>query len=137
MGGVRRWLKGMGRAVLLLPVLLIGLFVLYELFGFCANHAATRRQTDQLQANLEREIPDLEILEVYSETGNTSGTGNHVDCLSSITFSTGLTEAEIKSRLSAYYEYGEWTCFVEQTGERTFRFYLNTSAPFPDNLEGH
>lgn len=131
------WGKRFALLVLLLPFLLIGIFVLYELFGLCANHIATQRQTDQLRADLEREIPDIQIVDVYSETGNTSGTGNHVDCLSSITFSTELPEPELMSRLSGCYSFDAWSCYVERIGEGEYRFYLNTSAPFPDNLEGH
>ncbi len=72
-----KWLKRTGLALLLLPVIIIAVFILYEIFGMCVNHIATGRQTNKLQVNLEKEIPDIEIISVYSETGNTSGTGNH------------------------------------------------------------
>ena len=132
-----KWMKRIGLGVLLFPVILLAVFVLYEVFGMCVNHAATKQQTNQLQSNLEREIPDIEIIDVYSETGNTSGTGNHVDCLSHITFSTEMQESEIISRMSEYYEYDEWSCFVKKTEDGNYLFYLNTSAPFADNIEGH
>ena len=101
-----KWLKRLGIALLSLPILLIVTFVLYEIFGMCINHIATKQQTDTLRMHLESEIPDMEVISVYSETGNTSGTGNHVDCLSSIIFSTKMQKAEIEDCMSEYYEIG-------------------------------
>lgn len=130
-------LKRIGLVILSLPIFLIVFFILYEIFGMCVNHMTTRHQTDQLQANLEKEISDFKIVEVYSETGNTSGTGNHVDCLSAITFSTEMQDMEIKNSMSKYYHFDEWNCFVTKTEDGNYLFYLNTSAPFRDNIEGH
>ena len=130
-------LKRTGLIVLSLPVILIIFFVLYEFFGMCVNHLTTKRQTDTLQTNLENEIPDIRIVDIVSETGNTSGTGNHVDCLSSVTFSTGMPEIEIRMSMSKYYEFDEWSCYIAQTDDGNYFFYLNTSAPFADNIEGH
>ncbi|MBD5479470.1 MAG: hypothetical protein HDR14_09290 [Lachnospiraceae bacterium] len=132
-----KWLKRTGLALLLLPVIVIGIFILYEIFGMCVNHIATGRQTKQLQVNLKNEIPDIEIINVYSETGNTGPTGNHVDCLSTVVFSTNMEESEIVNRMSAYYEFNDWYCYVYQTEDGNYLFYLNTSAPFVDNIEGH
>ena len=132
-----KWLKRTGLIIICLPFLLIIIFILYEIFGMCINHLATKRQTEQLQTNLENEISDIEIKDIYSETGNTSGTGNHVDCLSSITFSTQMQEAEIKNSMSKHYMFDEWSCFVTKTDDGDYLFYLNTSAPFADNIEGH
>ena len=98
-----KWLKRIGWIVLSLPVILVIVFILYEALGMFVNHNATRQQTDTLQTCLENEIPDIEIIHVYTETGNTSGTGNHVDCLSSITFSTGLKQYEIEEIMEDYY----------------------------------
>ncbi len=81
-----KWLQRLGIVVILLPTMLITIFIIYEYFGMCINHLATQKQTNTLQRNLENEISDLEIISVYSETGNTSGTSNHVDCLSSIAY---------------------------------------------------
>lgn len=120
-----------------IPFLLIMLYLLYEGFGMCMNHNATKRQTERLQTNLETEIPDITIVNIYSETGNTSGTGNHVDCLSSVTFSTKMQISEIENRMSKYYELDNWGCYVKKTEDGNYLFYINTSAPFPDNLEGH
>lgn len=101
------------------------------------NHLATQKQTNTLQRNLENEIPDLEIVSVYSETGNTSGTSNHVDCLSSIIFSTQMQETEIEACMSKYYIFDDFDCYVNQTDDGNYIFYINTSAPFRDNIEGH
>ena len=117
--------------------MLIVIFVLYEVFGMCANNISTNRQTKQLQAHLESEISDLQIINIYSKTGHTAGTGNHVDCLSSVTFSTQMPVSEIKDKMSKYYTFDEWSCYVSQTENGTYLFYLNTSAPFPNNIEGH
>ena len=132
-----KWLKRIGMGILFSPFMLIVIFVLYEVFGMCVNHIATNRQTEQLQAHLESEISDLQIVSICSKTGNTSGTGNHVDCLSSVTFSTQMPASEIKDKMSEYYTFDEWSCYVAQTENGTYLFYLNTSAPFPNNIEGH
>lgn len=65
-----KWLKRIGVAVVLLPIIVPIIFIMYETFGMCVNHLATKRQTEKLQINLESEIPDIKIVSVYSETGN-------------------------------------------------------------------
>ncbi len=129
--------KRAGLALLSLPFILIGLFILYEIFGMCVNRLAANRQTDRMQNYLQREIPDIIILDVYTETGNTSGTGNHVDCLSAVLFSTGMQETEIIRRLSAYYTFDETGCSITAMEDGNYFFSLITSAPFADNIEGH
>ena len=119
-----KWLKRLGVALLFLPVMLVVVFVIYEIFGMCMNHIATKEQTDTLRGNLE------------NETGNTSGTGNHVDCLSSITFSTEMQESEIEACMSKYYVFDEWGCYVRKR-DGCYMIQIITSAPFPDNIEGH
>ena len=137
MMGMMKWLRRSGIVLLSLPVALVAAWVIYEIFGMCINHIAAREQTSTLQTNLEREITDLEIIHIYSETGNTSGTGNHVDCLSSILFSTEMQETEIRDRMSKYYIFDEWSCYVKKTEDGYYTIYINTSAPFADNIEGH
>lgn len=132
-----KWLKRTGLVLLSLPIILIIIVILYEIFGMCVNHIATKRQTDRLKMNLENEIPDIKFVKIYSETGNTSGTGNHVDCLSSIVFSTEMQEFEIENSMSEYYEFNEWSCYVDKTDDGNYLFYLNTSAPFKNNIAGH
>lgn len=123
--------------ILSLPITLVIVWGMYEIFGMCINHIATKEQTNTLRMNLENEISDIEIISVYSETGNTSGTGNHVDCLSSIMFSTKMQEMEIEDCLSEYYVFDEWSCYVNKTEDGYYTIYINTSAPFADNIEGH
>lgn len=132
-----KWLKRAGLAFLLLPIILIVIFVLYEIYGMCANHMATEKQTNTLQQRLESEIPDVKIISIYSETGNTSGTGNHVDCLSSIKFSTTMQETEIEDCMAKYYVLDEWSCYIDTTEDGYYTVYINTSAPFADNILGH
>lgn len=133
-----KWLKRLGITILALPVILLLLLALYEVFGACINHMATKRQTDTLRRNLESEIPDVEMIGITSETGNTSGTGNHVDCLSVVTFSTEMKKPEIEACMSKYYpllEEGGFT--VKETEDGYYAIYVITSAPFADNMEGH
>lgn len=130
-------LKKLFLAVVLLPALLLAGCAAWEVYGLCANHAATARQTQQLQAELARCIDDFELIEVYSETGNLSGTGNHVECASKITFSTNLTEDEIADAMAEYCAARHAGWGVGQTEDGAWWFYMDTSAPFPDNIEGH
>lgn len=136
-----KFLKRLGIIIISLPVALAAILVIwliiYEIFGMCVNHMATRKQTDTLQTNLEREISDIEIINIYSETGNTSGTGNHVDCLSSVIFSTEMQETEIEECMSKYYVFDGWDCRVNKTDDGYYMISVNTSAPFADNIEGH
>ena len=107
-GRSMKQLKKLGIVILSLPIILVVILVLYEIFVICINNITTKKQTNTLKINLENEISDIEIINIYSETGNTSGTGNHVDCLSSITFSTKMQETEIKNCMSEYYVFDEW-----------------------------
>ena len=132
-----KWVKRFGIVMSSLPIVLVVVWVLYEIFGMCINHIATKEQTNTLRSNLEREISDIDIISVYSETGNTSGTGNHVDCLSFIIFSTQMQETEIEDCMSKYYVFDEWSCYVNKTNDGYYKIYINTSAPFADNIEGH
>ena len=132
-----KWVKRFGIVMSSLPIVLVVVWVLYEIFGMCINHIATKEQTNTLRRNLEREISDIDIISDYSETGNTSGTGNHVDCLSFIIFSTQMQETEIEDCMSKYYVFDEWSCYVNKTNDGYYKIYINTSAPFAHNIEGH
>jgi hypothetical protein len=132
-----KWIKRIGITILLLPVILIIVVISYEIFGMCMNHRATDRQTGKLEADIREKIGDVKILGIYSETGNTSGTGNHVECLSVITFSTELTAEEIREGMSEAYTFDGWDCYLKPKDEGFYTFYLRTSAPFPNNIEGH
>lgn len=135
-------MKRLKRVVVILvcsPFVLITFVFLYEIYGIYANQAATDRQTMDLQVNLKQEISDIEIKDVYSETGNTSGTGNHVDCLTVITFFTEIEENEIKDKMSWRYDFDELygDCYIEQVENCTYKFVLRETAPFADNIVGH
>lgn len=132
-----KWAKRFGIVMLSLPIALVIVWVIYEIFGMCINHITTKKQTNRLRTNLESEISDIEIISIYSETGNASGTGNHVDCMSSIIFSTEIPETEIEDCMSKYYVFDEWSCYVDKTDDGYYKIYINTSAPFADNIEGH
>ena len=56
------WAKRFGIVILSLPIALIAVWVLYEIFGMCINHIATKNQTNTLRTNLESEISDIEIV---------------------------------------------------------------------------
>ncbi len=132
-----KWVKRFGIVMLSLPIVLAIVYVLYEIFGMYINHITTKEQTNTLRTNLESEISDIEIISVYSETGNTSGTGNHVDCLSCIIFSTEMRETEIEECMSKYYVFDGWNYYLNKTDDGYYIIYINTSAPFADNIEGH
>ena len=66
----------------LIGILAVPLFlILFEIFGMIINHASTGIQTNRLRHDIADAIPNTEIISVESQTGNTTGTGNHVDCL--------------------------------------------------------
>ncbi len=129
--------KGIGITLLFLPFLAIAGIIIFEIIGMCANHVTTDRQTDKLQTDLTEKIPDIEIVHVSSETGNASGTGNHVECMSTIIFSTEMTEDEIKAALSEYYTSDNQYCTIKKEDGNSYSVYLESAAPFPNNIEGH
>ena len=127
-------LKKVFIGILAIPLLLI----LYEVFGMIVNHSSTGIQTNRLRRDIVDAIPNTRIISVESQTGNTSGTGNHVDCLSCITFSSDLSLSEVEEKLSSNYEWNDLNCYVQETdtaGE--YLFFLRKRAPFADNIEGH
>lgn len=78
--------------ILASPLLLIVLYIAVEIVEYVANHATTYMQTKELTAYIEKSIEDVSIVDVYSFTGNTSGTGNHVECESIVTFDSYMSE---------------------------------------------
>ena len=120
--------------ILALPLLLI----LYEVFGIIVNHASTGIQTSRLRHNIVDTLPGTDIISVESETGNTSGTGNHVDCLTRITFTSDLSLSEVQDKFSRTYEWNDLSCYVEETDKAgEYLFFLRKRAPFVNNIEGH
>ena len=132
-----KWIKRICVIIMSLPVILIIVLITFEIFGMCVNHLATSRQTKELQSNLENEIDGIKIIDVHFQTGNLSGTGNHVECLSVVTFSTTLEECEIKKIMSKYYNIDNQNCFLKKTDQGIYSSIQETTAPFPNNIEGH
>lgn len=123
---------GIGIAIVSIPVLLLALFVVIEVVGSIANHAATNKQTNELTAYIEKSIEDASIIDTYSFTGNTSGTGNHVECESMITFNSDMSEDDVNHIFEVRYKYRE---LEKKDGSYVITVYGD--APFPDNIEGH
>lgn len=117
-----------------LPIFL----VMLEVFGMIVNQASTGIQTSRLRHDIVDTLPDTEIISVDSETGNTTGTGNHVDCLTRITFTSDLSLSEVQNKLSRIYEWNDLSCYVEETDKAgEYLFFLRKRAPFADNIKGH
>ena len=129
---VSKALVGIGITIVLIPILLITFFVVIEIVGSIANHATTSKQTKELTAYIEKSIEDASIIDTYSFTGNTSGTGNHVACESKITFNSDMSEDDVDRILEARYEYRE---LEKKDGSYIITVYGD--ATFPDNIEGH
>lgn len=148
--------------VVCIPAILILVFIGYEIIGMTVNHAATAKQTRELKHSLRDNISNVEIIDEYSETGNTSGTGNHVDMLSIIIFRADSDIAHIEDEVAGLYEKGDAGVWVETLTEAKKRYegydskancyeymtppgdtsgyyviYEENSAPFEDNIEGH
>ncbi len=135
MGNFIKHLKRTFIIILLLPLILIFAYIFFEIFGMCVNHISTANQTNKLQNFLEDNITDIELLEIHSETGNTSGMGNHVDRLSEITFSTEMQIDEINDILSGIYDNDDFILNKDENGN--YKLKLCTFAPFWDNIEGY
>ena len=154
-------LKRIGIITVCIPLFLILVFIVFELVGMGVNHYATNQQTTSLKETIASGIPDAEILDTYSETGNTSGTGNHVDMLSVMLVKVDEELSELESSLNESYPLDSWSFGIEETSsvksrydesgypsyfqvlavpeemQNTYIIYLRQSAPFADNIEGH
>ena len=129
---VKKVIVGAGITIVSIPILLIALFIVIEIVGAIANHAATDKQTKELIAYIEESIEDASIIDTYSFTGNTTGTGNHVECESKITFNSDMSENVVDRIFAAQYKYRE---LEKKDGSYIITVYGD--APFPDNIEGH
>ena len=126
-------LTAIASVVVGLPVLLIVLFLLNELAGSVVNHVTTYKQTKELTAYIEENIENARIVDVYSETGNTGGTGNYEDCLSKVTFTASMTQHDVVLILSQKYDYNY---DVEYTS-KGYVVTLRTTAPFFGKIVGY
>ena len=131
-----KWLKRSGIVILTLPIIILAIWGAYEILGMCVNRNAAKKQTETLQTHLQNEISDVEIMSLFYTANNTSGTGNHVECLSSVEFSTKMQETEIKNRLSKYYVFDGQNARIQLSNDN-YTIYVITSAPFADNIMGH
>ena len=129
---LKRVLIGIGITIVILPFLLIFLYIGFEIVGMNVNHSATDKQTKEFQQYIEATIPGAEVTDVYSETGNTTGTSNHVDCLSRISFTSSMDQADIEKLITDKYKYA-----VVEIEDNCYVATLVTEAPFFDNIEGH
>ena len=107
-------------------------------------------------------MDSLEIIDTYSETGNTSGTGNHVDMLTILIVRTDKNILALQECLKDYADMDEWSFYIEKMvdvkkaykeygylsrvydilkipdeDDECFLIYYVDSAPFADNIEGH
>lgn len=152
-------------AIIFLPFILIALFILSEIVGMAVNSSSGNRQTKNLTKMIESELPSAKIIDSYTETGNTTGTGNHVDMLSVVIFTATESLTEIEKKLEPYYETETfwmadyWIGDIEEfkilqeeyrflynylykidtleNAENCYLLYLCQEAPFPNNIEGH
>lgn len=148
---------------MLLPVLFIVGYIIFEMVGMTVNYYATKHQTRELERAVRKSIDDADMVDSYSETGNTSGTGNHVDMLSVVVFKTDKGKGDVEKFVkTSYPDIDEWGFYVEaiESMEKNKRenewvpmyyeqltlpedktdcylVYLCTPAPFEDNIEGH
>lgn len=153
--------------ITIIPIIIIIGFVFFQIVGMAVNHYATDRQTEELISVVKETVADVDVWDSYSETGNTSGTGNHVDMLSVVVFQTKESEEEFKKNIEKNVEntiskVDEWGFYVESIeaiekgkGENgwvpmyydklslpedksgCYLVYLCNAAPFEDNIEGH
>lgn len=145
---MRKFIKYLFISILCLPVLVIVFFIGYEILGMAVNHTATAWQTRQIVKTLKQ--ANAEIIDTYSFTGNTGGTGNHVEMLSVVAVKT--TEIENVKPALEKHECDIFPC--EQAAEWEYEYYLEQlDLPadtedcyfimackftlFEDNIEGH
>ena len=157
------WIKRIGWGILSLPFIIIAGVIVFEMVGMGVNHYATKRQTKKLERIVEETVRDAVLETSYSETGNTSGTGNHVDMLSVVVFRTEADKEEIAAALQEKYsDLDSWSFYVEsvedleksaredgqtpgyydalnlpEETENCYLVYVLEAAPFEDNIEGH
>lgn len=150
------------RSIFFVFFLLIFGVIAFEIFGMVVNHSATLFQKSELKKTLKQEFSDVKILDDYSKTGNTSGTGNHVDMLTVVVFQTDEEFSVIQDKLSGRYDLDEWSFYVKKIDEmeqdrkedgytpyyyeyldipedtsHCYLVFLCERAPFEDNIQGH
>ena len=134
---------GIFAGILALPVVLIVLFILFEVIGAAVNHAAGDIQTKKFAGAVRDE--GFEIVSTDTFVGN-SGNGNHVDLISCVYVRSDCSPEEAAARLSECKgdvsagipdEDDLTDAGLSDGGENLLRLRLFNSAPFSDNIEGH
>lgn len=129
--------------VLALPLVLIILFIVFEVFGAIVNHAAGNLQTKRFTGYAAEQ--GFEVLASDTFVGN-SGNGNHVDLISSVYVTADRTTEEALALISSCDgSPAVWTPDEEDLSkagvtppeEGVLMLRLFNSAPFADNIEGH
>ena len=130
--------------ILGLPVLLIMLYIGFEIVGMAVNHAAGSSQTKKFTSYAEEHGYDIICSDTF--VGN-SGNGNHVDLISKVFIRSDKTREELLTALAGYGE-GDISVNLPDEDELTkvgisgpadgiLMLRLFNPAPFVDNIEGH
>ncbi|MGN0607244.1 MAG: hypothetical protein ACI4JM_12050 [Oscillospiraceae bacterium] len=143
---MKKALKRIFTVIICMPIVLIVLFIGYEIIGIAVNDYSANKQTKNLLEDISN-VSDIEILDSYTYCGNT-GNGNHVDMLSLV-----LVRSDDEPKNSRYgnvrirpYEnlsdinlqgkyYGSLN--YPENKENLYVIVLNNPAPFYDNIVGH
>ena len=87
---MKKALKRIFTVIICMLIVLIVLFIGYEIFCAVYNSVSAENQTKQLIREIEKS--DAEILDDYTFCGNSSGIGNNVDMLSLVLVRTDCTD---------------------------------------------
>ncbi len=139
--------------ILSLLVLAIVIYIGYEVFGAVYNDISAEKQTKELVKCIEK--TDAQIIDKYTFTGNTSGTGNHTDMLSMVVVKTediDMVSSKIENFeeniLSLEYLLEDkylWPDLkrhlnkmdIPDDTENCYVINVIDSAPFSDSIVGH
>lgn len=147
---VKRKMTTVIGVIFMLPAVLICMCILFEAGGAAVNITASHIQTAELADKIKNDT-DAQVIDTYTFTGNSGGTGNHTDMVSYIliktedigsveyytkdynTYITVLEEWDGSSRMSD--PFSEWTypedilnCYIVECVK---------SAPYRDSIMGH
>lgn len=148
---MKKALKRIFTIIICIPIVLIVLFIGYELIGIAVNNYSANKQTKNLIEDISN-ISDVEIIDSNTFAENTSGTGNHVDMLSLVLVRTEYAD-ELNKNFSGYDNFRIRPYEVLSEDKLNGKFYgsleypknkdnlyvidVNNSAPFWDNIVGH
>lgn len=135
--------------IICMPIIIILLYIGYEIVGIAVNDYSADRQTKNLIDEIEN-TEDFEILDSYTFCGNT-GNGNHVDMLSLVLVRAENSIDEVNIQSDGACEIISYECFQKynydsrfydnlkfpENKENCYIIKLFNSAPFSDNILGH